>query len=235
MSWFGDAIDFERYNIGQAWDKLMEHPERAFLGALDPFSSKVWGTVLGQDYEPLMSQTGAPTEDTYRGAEERGINTGAGRAGHTVASTIASFFGGGAAANGFKNAGLLGNTAASSGAGSGALQEGGSGAFLGEGAQSGVPAWDSAASPGMWDRFKTGAETFNKYAKPIGQAYQTAGQTGLLGGQQQPIQPSPMAQPMPGANQTLASVAQMPSANMQQMQLAEQMRQRRRSGLLGGA
>lgn len=73
------------------------------------------------------------------------------------------------------------------------------------------------------------------YAKPIGQAAGVAKQSGLLGGgQSQPITPSPMLTQPIGGNQVLNQLAQAPSGLDQQMQLAEQMRQKRRMGLLGG-
>jgi hypothetical protein len=79
-----------------------------------------------------------------------------------------------------------------------------------------------------------GLKTAGEYAKPIGQAANAASQAGLLGGQRQPITPSPMQQPVYGGNQILAQLAQAPTPGMQQMQMAEQARQRRRMGLLGG-
>lgn len=233
MSWLGDVFDFEGYNLGQAWDKIKQNPERLFIGALDPFSSGVWGKVLGKDYEPLMNQTGGPTDETLAKAEERGINTGPGKSMHTIAQLIASWYGGAGAAKGMGNAGLLGN-GASGASSAGGAGTGGNGAFLGEGTTSGVPAWDSAANPGMMDRMRSGLNTFNSYAKPVGQAYSSAKQVGLLGGDQQPSQMPGIAPQVTTGNETLAALAQQPSANIQQMQAAEQMRQKRRMGLLGG-
>lgn len=79
-----------------------------------------------------------------------------------------------------------------------------------------------------------GMKTAMDYVKPIGQAAGAASQAGLLGHQPQPITPSPMMTPSVGGNQVLNQLAQAPSENAQQMQMAEQMRQRRRMGLLGG-
>jgi hypothetical protein len=96
------------------------------------------------------------------------------------------------------------------------------GGFLGEGAASGIPAWDKAGS-GLLDQV-------SKVGKP---AMQVA-QSGLLGGDEQPIQPSPIVQaPMTG-NQTLAALAQQGSGYQDQLAMAEQERRKRRQGLLGG-
>jgi hypothetical protein len=100
-------------------------------------------------------------------------------------------------------------------------------ATAGQMADMGVP----AGSGGLLGGLKTAGE----YAKPIGQAANAAGQAGLLGGQRHQITPSPMQQPVYGGNQILAQLAQAPTPGMQQMQMAEQARQRRRMGLLGAA
>jgi hypothetical protein len=81
-----------------------------------------------------------------------------------------------------------------------------------------------------------GLKAAGEYAKPIGQAAGAASTaSSLLGSHRQPITPSPVQQPVYGGNQILAQLAQAPTPGMQQMQMAEQARQRRRMGLLGAA
>ena len=111
MSWLGDVASFESFNLGEMWNKIKKDPERAFIGAADPFSSKVWGTILKKDYEPVVDQWGGASADTYDKAKDAGINTGPGGTMHGIARTIASMYAGGAAA------GAMGGGGASSGGG----------------------------------------------------------------------------------------------------------------------
>lgn len=99
MSFLGDVFGFEKFNLGEAWDKIKEDPERVPLGALDEFSSKAWGKVTGKDYEPVVDRWGSPTDETYAKAEADGINTGPGKTMHGIARTVAQFYAGRAAGN----------------------------------------------------------------------------------------------------------------------------------------
>lgn len=88
MGFLGDVLGLEKFNLGEVWDKIKTNPERLLLGALDPASSKVWGKVLGKDYEPAVDAFGGPTKQTYDKANASGINTGPGQALHDVAKAV---------------------------------------------------------------------------------------------------------------------------------------------------
>ena len=45
MSFLGDVLGFEKFNLKNLWSGIKENPERLFLGAADPFSSE----YVGQD------------------------------------------------------------------------------------------------------------------------------------------------------------------------------------------
>lgn len=91
-----DMQDFERNNFKYMLRGLKENPERAFLGAIDPFSSKMWGSVTGKDYDPLLNQMGGPSAGSYADAIEKGINVNPSMTSHQIASAIASWYAGGA-------------------------------------------------------------------------------------------------------------------------------------------
>lgn len=92
MSFLSNVFKFEKNNASYMLDGIKEDPERIFLGAADPLSSKFWGKVLGKDYEPLVDQWGGASEGSYKDAEEKGIDTKDGGFMHKVARTIASYF-----------------------------------------------------------------------------------------------------------------------------------------------
>jgi len=121
MSWLGDVFKFENFNLNNNWEKLKKNPERAFIGAMDEGSTKVWNkafdwtapvTGIHRHYEPMTDYWGGAPKDSYTKAEAAGINTGPGRSMHNVAKTIASIYAGGYAAG---QAGA-GGTAAEGGA-----------------------------------------------------------------------------------------------------------------------
>ena len=125
MSWLGDVFKFENFNLNNNWQKLKENPERAFIGAMDEGSTKVWNkafdwtaplTGIHRHYEPMTDYWGGAPKDSYTKAEAAGINTGPGRSMHNVAKTVASIYAGG------YGAGQLG-------AGAGAAEGGAGGAF----------------------------------------------------------------------------------------------------------
>jgi hypothetical protein len=104
MSWLGDVIKFENFNLGNQWDKLKKNPERAFIGAMDEGSTKVWNkafdwtapvTGIQRKYEPMTDYFGGASKDSYTKANAAGINTGPGRSMHNVAKAITAAYAGG--------------------------------------------------------------------------------------------------------------------------------------------
>ena len=106
MSYFGDVLKFEKFNLHDIAQKLKKNPERLALGALDPFSSNIWGKVLGKNYEPAVDQFGgayggAPItlgdtgQGVYGRARAAGVPTGPGSQMHDIAHAITALFAGG--------------------------------------------------------------------------------------------------------------------------------------------
>lgn len=93
-----DMLAFEKNNLKYMWDALRNDPERAFIGAIDPFSSKMWGEITGKDYEPMLNQLGGPSKGSYMNAAEKGIDVSPSAGAHQVAAAIASWYAGGALA-----------------------------------------------------------------------------------------------------------------------------------------
>lgn len=228
MSFFGDVVDFESFNLGEMWNKIRKDPERIFIGAADPFSSSVWGSVLGKDYEPIVDQYGGASSDTYDKAQEQGINTGPGATMHGIARTIASFYGGQGAMKGMGNAfgGSAGGTgvtlptnasAPGMNGGTGLLSSGGQGAQ--------APANMAGSSQGgLLDSMKTAGE----YVQQFNQAASAAKQAGLLSPEEQPIQ-APMMLPATSAPGLAQIATQNQQSINQQMQQAEMQRAQRRN------
>ena len=94
MGFLDDILGFEKFKLGNMWDKVKKNPEQLLLGAGDPASAKLWSGVTGKKYEPLVDQWGGATKDDYSKAEASGIDTGAGRKMHGVARGIAGIFAG---------------------------------------------------------------------------------------------------------------------------------------------
>lgn len=133
------------------------------------------------------------------------------------------------AAGGALAPGLLGSVGGAAAGAAGAAPAMANGAFLGEGAASGVGAWDGLMGGGLLSNLKTAGDA----VAPVAKAYGAAQQTGLLGGQEQPIQaPMPMQQVGTGS-QIMASLAQGNQQATQELQAADQARKQRRRGLLG--
>jgi len=97
--------DFEMNQLGDWWNKTKNNPLQLAVGAGDPFSTKAWNGVLGQDWTPYVNQQGGPTPQAYQSAEANGIDTGPSKAGHTVASLVSSYYGGQALGGLFGQAG----------------------------------------------------------------------------------------------------------------------------------
>lgn len=95
MSFWDDVkstFDFEKFQIEDVWEQIKEDPERVFIGAMEPFSSKLWSGITGKDYEPLMNQWGGPTEERFGRARDAGIDTGPSEGGHEIAQSIAQSY-----------------------------------------------------------------------------------------------------------------------------------------------
>lgn len=107
MSWFGDVLGFEGFNLKNIGNKIAKNPEQLLIGAGDPFSAGVWSKITGKDYQPLVNQMGGATDDTYQKAQEAGINTGPGKTMHNIAQTIAGAYAGQYGANQLGQGGLL--------------------------------------------------------------------------------------------------------------------------------
>lgn len=93
-----NLVDFDSFQLGRMGDMLKENPERAFLGALDPVGTGLWNKILGEDWDPAVSEFGGPTKKGTEEAAASGVDTKAGAAAHTVAKLIASYFAGQAGA-----------------------------------------------------------------------------------------------------------------------------------------
>lgn len=140
MSGLGDLLGFEAFNLKEIGRKIKKDPERLLIGAVDPASSKVWSKALGKDYEPMLDQWGGASADTYRKAEDAGINTKTAHNMHRAARVVAAYF---ASAYGAGAAGLGGAAAGGGSGGSGLAGLGSNigaelGASMGSGAGAGL-------------------------------------------------------------------------------------------------
>jgi hypothetical protein len=160
VSSLSDILGFEGFNLKEMARKIKKNPERIFLGAADPASSKMWGKVLGKDYEPITDQWGGASHDTYDKAEAAGIDTKAGHNMHRIARVIAAFYAGGAANNAMGGGGAGGTEGlggATSSGGNAALSSADKAAMFGEAGYGGgmtgaeTSAYDSALAGGGSD------------------------------------------------------------------------------------
>lgn len=87
-----DVLKFEKSKLGNLMGKYKDDPERPLLGINTPFESKVWGSLLGKDYEPTVDMFGGATKDDVAKAKGEGINTGPGESMHNIARAITSLF-----------------------------------------------------------------------------------------------------------------------------------------------
>jgi hypothetical protein len=232
MSFLGNLGSFEAFNLKGMLNQVKDNPARLFYGSADPLSTKVWNKILGTDDKPLIDQWGGAAKHRYQEAEDAGIDTSAGRTGHNVAKTIASFYAGGYGAD--KAGGLLG-----SGGGGSATWADGAGKVVGQAPGSGSGMIGGAQSqPGLLSTFGDKLSSANQTMKPYMDAYQM-GQQFMPQGQQAPqAQPSPvMAQSMGGGPEALAALAnqgrQAQQTTMQNAASAREARKAQRRGLLG--
>lgn len=121
MSKLSDVWHFADYSARDSWDKLKQDPERLVIGAIDPFSSWAWGSILGKNYTPVLNAFGSPqgggflgtdrNGGVYKSAEQNGVATGSAKKFFGTGDAIAGLFGGSAATQGI-SAGLSGGSAA---------------------------------------------------------------------------------------------------------------------------
>lgn len=119
MSFFGDVLGFEQFNLKDMWRKVKEDPERLLLGAADPWSTKLWNKALGKDWEPIVDQMGGAygghtisafgntDGGVYERARQAGIDPKAGGQMHDAAHVISALYAGGYGAGKLK--GVMGN------------------------------------------------------------------------------------------------------------------------------
>lgn len=228
MSFLGNVLDFEGFNLKNIGKKIAKNPEQLLIGAGDPLTAGVWNGVLGTDYKPLVNEWGGATDETYQKAQDAGINTGPGKSMHGVAQGIAGLFAGSYGAG--KLGGLLGNSSA----GVGQAGNAGYGNYA-------DPKWFNQANQsipmgsggGGWgSTLKSGFDSFNTYAKPVSQGVGYAQQAqGLLSQPPQQMQAPQMQQ---GGQVDVSGI--LGAQNQQQAQLEAQRaaRRARQTGLLGG-
>jgi len=92
MSQLSSLLDFQKFQLKKWGKQLKKDPERAFIGAADPFSSKVWGKILGKDYEPMVTQLGGSTEKTEYQANDEGIDTKGHNNVDSLAKALTAFY-----------------------------------------------------------------------------------------------------------------------------------------------
>ena len=114
MSFLGDNLDFEGFNLSDIWGKIKDNPEQLLLGAGTPIGAKLWGEILGKDYEPMVNVLGGPMGSGFMGlgsggvynrAQAEGINTKSAIQMHDLAEVIAGTMGIGGAIGGISNIG----------------------------------------------------------------------------------------------------------------------------------
>lgn len=93
------ALKFEAFNVKGIVKDIAKNPQRLLTGAVDPISTKLTNKVFGTHYKPAVNQLGGATEDRFREAEAKGMDTGTARTLHKVAGAIAGFYGGNALGN----------------------------------------------------------------------------------------------------------------------------------------
>jgi hypothetical protein len=171
MSWLGDVVKFENFNLGNQWGKLKKNPERAFIGAMDEAGTKVWNkafdwtapvTGIHRNYEPMTDYFGGASKDSYTKAQEQGINTKPGATMHNIAKAITAAYAGGYGASqlgaGAGAGGAIDSTAVAGGG------SGGGGAFVpsaGSGANFGI---DAGASYGLSGGSGAGADVYGGWS-----------------------------------------------------------------------
>ena len=108
--WLQDLVKFEAFNFKKMMGQVKDNPARLLYGSADPFSTKAWNGVLGTDDKPILNQMGGASDEAWKEAAAKGINTKAAAGMHTLASVIASFYGAKGIA-GAAGGGTVGNAA----------------------------------------------------------------------------------------------------------------------------
>ena len=200
---FGDALEFEKFQLGDWWDKIKENPEQLLIGAGDPISAGLWGSILGKEYEPFVNVLGGPYGGShkwatgtgegggvYERAEQAGIDTSAAGGIHDIAEVIAA---------------TMALTGGGSGWGGGGFGGGG------EGALTGIDPSTYAATPrsyfplegaggaggGFWDFGSMDWSDPSTYMDLLGNMPQSGGPGGGGGRAQQASDPAPTRRVMP--------------------------------------
>ena len=230
MSYLGNVLKFELFNGKNMLKNAWKNPDQMLLGAADPFSARVWSTITGKDYKPIVDQMGGATQDTYRQADAAGLDTHDGRQVQNLAHVIAGLFAGGygASSAGVGGAGAAGG-AGSTGASGLSFAGGTTGApTLGAGTSTGLATGVDMAGTGVGS---TGAGVGSSGAGGLltmdnaAKGMTMAQQAGLFGGQQQPVQSQPLQNRAPDFSGLLSADAQLAAqraAEDQQRKLAAQ-------------
>lgn len=223
----GDLFDFAKYHVGDAWSQMKDDPERMFLGAATPLGTKMWGGILGEDWEPMVNEFGGATDAQFNQADAEGLNTGPSRVMGGIADTIAGIYGGAGAASGLGSA--FGSMGGGSGGGfMGQVDTGGpQGGFMGQ-IDSGGNFMSQVDTGGPRGGFMSQVDTGSGGGFDAQQMMQAAQQLqgGMGGGgQQQQAQQAPPPPPMPARS---AQTMPMPEA---QDWYTNWMRSRRLPGL----
>lgn len=93
------ALKFEAFNVKGIVKDIAKNPQRLLTGAVDPLGTKITNKMFGTKYDPVVNQLGGATEQRFRDAEAKGMDTGTARTLHKVAGAVAGFYGGNALGN----------------------------------------------------------------------------------------------------------------------------------------
>lgn len=93
------ALKFESFNVKNIIKDIAKNPQRLLTGAVDPLGTKITNKMFGTNYDPVVNQLGGATEQRFRDAEARGMDTGTARDLHKAAGLVAGFYGGNALGN----------------------------------------------------------------------------------------------------------------------------------------
>lgn len=163
MGTLKDVWDFEGVNFGNIWKQIKDDPERLLYGSIDPFSTELWNTILGEDEEPMINQLGGPMGSGWSGlgenggvydmAREKGINTEWSEKSHDVAEVIAAIYG--AAGAGDALGGLFGGGGEGAAAGGGEAASAGGDGIMGMGDI--TQGWDAQNAANLQETLGGGA------------------------------------------------------------------------------
>lgn len=157
MSQLSNIFDFQKFQVGKWGRQIKKDPERLFIGAADPFSSKMWGKALGKDYEPMVTQGGGSPKKTEYEANAAGINTQSHNNVDSLAKALSAFYTG-------KWASGLGGSGSAAGSGSSL-----GGSTLGSGYESvGGAGTYSSTGPALGSGYESvgGAGTYSSSSTP---------------------------------------------------------------------